>query len=79
MIKTLIQLIRTAAAIRQMKRAGIFRGMNMVDRGGEAQTRFVVRHHGITSQMGRKAAVQLARTMERFRLEDELSGLVWEE
>lgn len=74
----MIEAIRNALAVKALKRAGIFVEMRVVDRGGEPQTRFVVRHHGVTSSMGRRAAVQLARTMMRMELEDEMRELVCE-
>lgn len=73
----MIEAIRNQMAVRALKRAGIFVEMRMVDRGGERQTRFVVRHHGVVSTMERRAAVQLARTMMRFGREDEFKSLVW--
>lgn len=75
----MIEAIRNQMAMRALKRAGIFVEMRVVDRGGEPQTRFVVKHHGVTSSMGRRAAVQLARTMVQFDREDEFRALVWSE
>lgn len=74
----MIEAIRNALAIRTLKRAGIFIEMRVIDRGGEPQTRFMVKHHGVTSSMSRRAAVQLARTMVRMELEDEMRELVCE-
>lgn len=74
----MIDAIKNALAVRTLKRAGIFVEMRTVDRGGEPQTRFVVRHHGVTSSVSRRAAVQLARTMVRMELEDEMRELVCE-
>ena len=74
----MLEAIRNHMAVRTLRRAGIFRGMTITDRGGAAQTKFMVRHHGVTSCMGRRAAVQLARTMVRMELEDEMRGLVCE-
>ena len=73
----MIEAIRNHMAVRTLRKAGIFRGMTVTDRGGAAQTKFVVKHHGVTSHMSRKAAVQLAKTMIRFQNADELSKLVW--
>lgn len=75
----MVDAIRNALAIRILKRAGIFAEMRMVDRGGEPQTQFVVKHHGVTSVMGRSAAVALAKTMEQITRADEFSALVWDE
>lgn len=75
----MIEAIRNQMAMRALKRAGIFVEMRVIDRGGEPQTRFVVKHHGVTSSMGRRAAVQLARTMAQFDREDEFRALVWSE
>lgn len=75
----MIEAIKNALAVKSLKRAGIFVEMRVVDRGGEPQARFVVRHHGVTSSMGRRAAVQLARTMAQFDREDEFRELVWSE
>lgn len=75
----MIEAIRNALAVKALKRAGIFVEMRVIDRGGEPQTRFVVKHHGVTSSMGRRAAVQLARTMAQFDREDEFRALVWSE
>lgn len=75
----LIDTVKNALAVRTLRRAGIFREMCVVDRGGEPQTMFVVKHHGVTSVMQRAAAVQLAKTMKRFEREDEFRGLVWSE
>lgn len=73
------EMVRNALAIRVLKRAGIFVEMRMVDRGGEPQTHFIVKHHGVTSVMGRSAAVALAKTMEQIARADEFSALVWSE
>lgn len=75
----MIEAIRNQMAIRALKRAGIFAEMRVIDRGGVPQTRFVVKHHGVMSVMGRRAAVELAKTMTRFSREDEFKGLVWSE
>ena len=75
----MMEAIRNAMAVKALKGAGIFREMRVVDRGGEPQTMFVVKHHGVTSVMRRTAAVQLARTMKQFGREDEFRGLVWSE
>lgn len=75
----MIEAIRNQMAMRALKRAGIFVEMRVIDRGGEPQTRFIVKHHGVTSSMGRRAAVQLAKTMEQFDREDEFRELVWSE
>lgn len=74
----MIEAIRNQMAVRALKRAGIFVEMRVIDRGGEPQTRFIVKHHGVTSSMGRRAAVQLAKTMLQMELEDEMKGLVCE-
>lgn len=74
----MIEAIRNALAIKTLKRAGIFVEMRVVDRGGEPQTRFVVKHHGVTSSVSRRAAVQLAKTMRRMELKDEMRELVCE-
>ena len=74
----MIEAIRNALAVKALKRAGIFVEMRVVDRGGDPQTRFIVKHHGVTSSMSRRAAVQLARTMMRMELEDEIRELVCE-
>lgn len=74
----MIEAIRNALAVKALKRAGIFVEMRVVDRGGDPQTRFIVKHHGVTSSMSRRAAVQLARTMMRMELEDEMRELVCE-
>lgn len=74
----MIEAIRSALAVKALKRAGIFVEMRVVDRGGEPQTRFIVKHHGVTSSVSRRAAVQLARTMVRMELEDEMRELVCE-
>ena len=75
----MIEAIRNALAVKVLKRAGIFIEMRVVDRGGEPQTRFVVKHHDVTSSVGRRAAVQLARTMMQMDREDEFKALVWSE
>lgn len=75
----MIEAIRNQMAMRALKRAGIFVEMRVIDRGGEPQTRFIVKHHGVVSSMGRRAAVQLAKTMEQFDREDEFRELVWSE
>ena len=72
----MLEAIKNHMAIRRLKRAGIFRGMTVTDRGGKAQTRFMIKHHGVTSCMSRRAAVQLAHTMERIRHADEMKMLV---
>lgn len=74
----MFEAIRNAMAIRVLKRAGIFVEMRVVDRGGVAQTKFIVKHHGVTSCIGRRSAVQLGKTMERFRWQDEMKTLVWD-
>lgn len=75
----MLEAIKNALAIETLKRAGIFIEMRVVDRGGEPQTRFVVRHHGVVSIMDRVPAVQLAKSMMQFAREDEFRGLVWSE
>ncbi len=75
----MIEAIMNAMAIDELKRAGIFVEMRVIDRGGERQTRFTVRHHGVVSMMTRRAAVQLARTMRQMAREDEFKALVWSE
>ena len=75
----MIEAIRNALAVKALKRAGIFVEMRVIDRGGEPQTRFIVKHHGVTSSVSRRAAVQLARTMAQFDREDEFRALVWSE
>lgn len=72
----MLEAIRNHMAVRTLRQAGIFRGMTVTDRGGKPQTKFMVRHHGVTSCMGRRAAVQLAKTMERIRRKDEMKTLV---
>lgn len=73
----MIEALINAMAVKRLKRAGIFVEMRVSDRGGEPQTVFVVKHHGVTSVMQRRAAVQLARTMQRIEQEDEFNALVW--
>lgn len=73
----MVEAMINALAVKRLKRAGIFVEMRVTDRGGEPQTRFVVRHHGVTSIMGRRAAVELARTMLRIEAENEFNALVW--
>ena len=75
----MIEAIRNALAVKTLKRAGIFVEMRVIDRGGEPQTRFTVRHHGVVSIMDRVPAVQLAKTMMQFAREDEFKALVWSE
>ena len=74
----MFEAIRNAMAIRVLKRAGIFVEMRVVDRGGVPQTKFIVKHHGVRSSMSRRAAVRLAKTMERFQWQDEMKTLVWD-
>lgn len=75
----MIEAIKNARAIKVLKRAGIFIEMRVIDRGGEPQTRFTVRHHGVVSIMERVPAVKLAKSMMRFAREDEFRELVWSE
>lgn len=74
----MLEAIRNHMAVRTLRKAGVFRGMTVMDRGGVPQTKFAVRHHGVTSYMSRKAAVQLVRTMRRIEHEAEMRTLVFD-
>lgn len=73
----MIDAIKNALAIRRLKRAGIFVEMRVVDRGGQPQTRFAIRHHGVTTSCTRRAALAYARTIQRINDEREMRSLVW--
>lgn len=72
----MFEAILNAMAVRRLKRAKMFVEMRVVDRGGAPQTRFLVRHHGVTSWISRRSALALMKTMERIAWEDELKKLV---
>lgn len=73
----MVEAIKNALAIRRLKCAGIFVEMRVVDRGGIPQTRFLIKHHGITTACSRRTAVAHAKTIQRIRDEREMRSLVW--
>lgn len=73
----MIEAIKNALAVRTLKRAGIFVEMRVIDRGGEQETRFLVKHHGVTSACSRRTAVAHAKTIQRINYEREMRSLVW--